>query len=101
MSKHLYDLERMMDHEAGKKALSENDLYSSILKHREYYSALSWFDYKTLQRDSISFLLPDELIPLYKKDYEAMADQMIYGEALDFEKLLSRIEELLKRFRNI
>lgn len=101
MSRHLYDLERMMDHDSGKKALNDDELYHSIIKHRENYSSLSWVDYKTLHRETISFVLPEELIEPYKKDYSAMTEQMIYGESVSFDKLLARISELLNRFRSI
>ncbi|HSH66408.1 MAG TPA: nucleotidyl transferase AbiEii/AbiGii toxin family protein, partial [Bacteroidia bacterium] len=99
MSRHLYDLERMMDHDSGKKALANDDLYNSIINHRKNYSSLSWVDYKTLERATISFVLPEELIDLYKKDYSAMTEQMIYGEAITFDQLLARLNELLERFR--
>jgi hypothetical protein len=99
MSRHLYDLERMMDLDSGKKALADDDLYYSVINHRKNYSSLSWVDYKTLGRDTISFVLPKELIEVYRKDYSAMTEQMIYGEAIAFDKLLNRLDELLVRFR--
>lgn len=99
MSRHLYDLERMMNHETGKKALADKELYDSIVKHREKYSRLGWVDYATLDRDTISFVPPDEFLTLYESDYKSMREQMIYGEAPEFKELIKRLRKLNNRFR--
>lgn len=101
MSRHLYDLEKMMDTAHERKALENEDLYQAIIKHRKHYSYLSWMgDYSTLNRDKISFLLPEDLLPAYKSDYEVMQEQMIYEDALGFDRLIERLKELHNRFRN-
>lgn len=101
MSRHLYDLERMMDNAAGADALSDDELYSAIIRHRENYARLSWVDYTTLLRDKVSFLPPKEFIESYRKDYEVMKEQMIYGATPAFDELIERLNTLLKRFRKI
>lgn len=101
MSRHLYDLERMMDRDIGKKALADKELYDSIVKHREKYSRLGWVDYTTLNRDIINFLPPDEFLALYESDYKSMREQMIYGEAPEFNELIKRLRKLNNRFRTI
>lgn len=40
MSRHLYDLERLMDTEYGKAALADDALYNAIIEHRRTYYAL-------------------------------------------------------------
>ncbi|MBI4945254.1 MAG: nucleotidyl transferase AbiEii/AbiGii toxin family protein [Bacteroidetes bacterium] len=100
MSRHLYDLERMMDSGSGTQALSNDKLYSAIILHRQNYSRLSWVDYTTLERDKVSFLPPKEFMESYRKDYEVMKEQMIYGETPSFDELIKRLNTLLERFRN-
>ncbi len=100
MSRHLYDLERIMDTAAGEKAFSDTALYSAIIKHRENYSRLSWVDYATLEKDKVSFLPPKDLIEAYSKDYETMKEFMIYGETFSFDELIARLNTLLERLRN-
>jgi hypothetical protein len=100
MSRHLYDLERMMDNPAGTQALSNDKLYSSIITHRKNYSILPWVDYTTLERDKVSFLPPKDFIESYRKDYDVMKEQMIYGETPNFDEMIERLHALLKRFRN-
>lgn len=101
MSRHLYDLERMMDREIGKIALEDEQLYKSIIKHREKYSRLGWVDYTMLHRDSISFVPPDDLMTMYESDYKSMREEMIYGEAPEFSGLVKRIKKLNNRFRTV
>ena len=40
MSRHLYDLEKLMDTEYGKEALSNRKLYDTIVEHRKAYYTL-------------------------------------------------------------
>src|SRR5690606_531193 len=41
MSRHFYDLEKLMDTEACKKALADQDLYATIIHHRAQYNKLN------------------------------------------------------------
>ena len=99
MSRHLYDLERMMDKEPGTKALADEELYVTIIKHRSAYTKLPGIDYNTHEKETISFIPPSHIIEAYSKDYETMQAVMIYGEAPDFDGLIKRLNELLGRFR--
>ena len=99
MSRHLYDLERMMDSDAGIQALSNDKLYRAVIMHRQNYSRLSWVDYTTLERDKVSFLPPKEFMELYEKDYKVMKEEMIYGEAVGFDLLIGRLNILQERIR--
>ena len=91
MSRHLYDLIRMIDQDTGRKALEEQELYIAIIRHRENYSRLSWVDYTSLQRDQINFVPADELMEAYRSDYKTMIEQMIYGTSPKFEELILRL----------
>ena len=99
MSRHLYDLNNMADTEIERSALADNNLYNNLIKHREYYSRLSWVDYTTLAPETISFLPPKEVIEIYRKDYETMQQQMIYGEEQDFDKVLENLNQLQENLR--
>jgi predicted nucleotidyltransferase component of viral defense system len=100
MSRHLYDLERMMDGEAGRRAIEDHDLYLSLIEHRRKYLKMSWVDYDTLANDKIAFIPPDLFMESFKKDYEAMQEFMIYNESLPFPELMERLVELHDRIRN-
>lgn len=99
-SRHLYDLERMMDCDFAKAAITNDDLWNTIHHHREVFTHMKGVDYTPDIRDRIILLPPKNIRNAWKADYEAMRRTMIYGESLPFDDLLARMEELQARFRN-
>ena len=100
MSRHYYDLERMMDTETSNKALTDQPLYTAIILHRSYYNKFKDLDYQLLNTSFIDFYPPEEFIDEYKQDYAVMRENMIHGSSLDPSQLFERIKLLLKRFRD-
>lgn len=100
MSRHLYDIEKIMDTEFGNMALSNQNLYDTVIFHREKYSRYNWMDYTSLQKATISFLPPANVNEQYKKDYTDMKEHMFFGDALEYDNLIARLQELLERVRN-
>ena len=101
MSRHLYDLERLMDTDFAKKALENVLLYETIIDHRSKLTAISGIDYSTHAPDRINFVPPASVMEKWRDDYTAMQASMIYGESLPFGKLIERIKLLNKRFRSL
>ena len=101
MSRHLYDLERIMDTEYGQSALSDKMLYRSIVQHRREYYCLKYVDYDSNNPDRIVICPPDDLLPEWREDYEAMQQSFIYGKSLPFDSLIDRIHILQDRFRRV
>ena len=101
MSRHIYDLEKLMDAQIAQEALHDTALYKAVMEHRRKFIGLKGFDYSTLEPQSISFVPPDEVISYWREDYKNMQNSMIYGKSLSFDKLIERITELNERFRTI
>jgi hypothetical protein len=101
MSRHIYDLEKMMDTQFAIDAMSNTDLYQAIVEHRRTLTAMKEVDYSTHTPERISFIPPDSIIDSWRKDYETMRGNMIYGKSLPFNKLIERIKELNERFRKM
>lgn len=102
MSRHLYDLEKMMDSQFGTDALSDRSLYDDIIRHRSIFNKIPSIDYNTHHPNTIRFIPPTTIIGEWAKDYQSMRENFIYGqESLSFEKLIARMEELEKRVKNI
>ncbi len=101
MSRHLYDLERLMDSEFGKSALADKTLYDTIIEHRKAYYALKNVDYSLHHPDTINILPPEHVLDEWKQDYSNMQRYFIYGKTLDFEQLMKRIQELQQRLRSM
>jgi hypothetical protein len=100
MTRHIYDLERMMDTDFAKYALNNRQLYDTIVEHRSAMTKMKEVDYTTHTPDKINFVPPDFVIDYWRKDYEKM-QSMIYGKSLPFDELIDRIRELNERFRQV
>ncbi len=101
LSRHLYDLERLMDTQYGVTALQDKELYNNIVAHREKFNPLRGLDYSNHTPDKIKIIPPDSVIQEYESDYSEMTKFMIYGEVLTFERLVKRISELQTRINVI
>ncbi len=101
MSRHLYDLERMLHTDIAERALKDEHLYRTILEHRRKFIGLKGFDYDTLYPQSLSLEIPADVLPLWRKDYENMQSSMIYGESVSFDELMEEIRQLNDRIRQL
>ena len=97
MSRHLYDLAQIMDTPIAEKALTDKKLYRSVVEHRRIFIGLKEFDYNTLAPETITIVPPENIIDLWKSDYETMQNTMIYGNSLPFNKLIEKIKQLNER----
>lgn len=101
LSRHLYDLEKLMDSEYGKAALEDDNLFDNIVNHRKIFNTIRGFDYSNHTKGKILIIPPDDVIKEWESDYETMKENMIYGESLEFSSLLKRIEELQNRINQV
>lgn len=96
MSRHLYDLYKMLKASIFEKALSDKDLFSQVAEHRRKFIGLKGFDYDTLRRGKINIIPPESVYSEWKEDYERMQAEMIYGESISFDEMISRLKHLNK-----
>ena len=101
MSRHFYDLEKLMDTQYGRDALADRSLYDNIVEHRRKYYALKYVNYDLHNPLSINFMIQEKDIEAWKTDYADMRRFFIYGKSLEFDALMRRIEELQKRVKNM
>ncbi|MCX6182498.1 MAG: nucleotidyl transferase AbiEii/AbiGii toxin family protein [Bacteroidetes bacterium] len=101
MSRHLYDLEKLMDTDYGKDAVNDTELYNSIIVHRKKFTPIKGIDYKKHHPQTLDFIPNSDILHLWKSDYKSMVKIMIYGDSLNFEEMIERMRELQNRFRKI
>ena len=99
MSRHLYDLEKLMDTAYGREALADRSLYDAIVEHRKAYYALKYVNYDLHAPATIDFTLPEQAREAWKADYTDMRRFFIYGQSLEFDALMQRMRELNERIR--
>jgi len=100
-SRHLYDLEKMMDKDFAMRSINDDALWESIRHHREVFTPISGVDYTPDVRKRLCLVPTADVIDEWKQDYQTMQSSMIYGQALSFNELLDRLHELESRFKNV
>ncbi len=90
-SRHLYDLEKMMDKDFAVNAISDDNLWSTIHHHRDTFTHINGVDYSQDVRSKIRLIPPADVIEDWQKDYEKMQNTMFYGDSLNFDELIKRI----------
>lgn len=98
-SRHLYDLESMMDEPFALAAINDKELWENIRHHRSVFTPIRGIDYDAPIRDNLRLTPPSQYMSVWKEDYSTMQEQMVHGRSISFEELLSRMEELQSRFQ--
>lgn len=100
-SRHLYDVEKLMDTEYAMAALGNTALYQTIVEHRAKLTPLRGIDYANHTPDKINPIPPDAMMGEWEKDYQIMQESMLYNPSLPFDKLIERMQELKFRINNL
>lgn len=102
MSRHLYDLEKIMDTPFGREALADKQLYMNIVEHRSKYNKIPNMDYTSHAPITVNIIPPEQVVGEWREDYENMRKSFIYGhDTLPFDRLIDRIKELQDRIRQM
>jgi hypothetical protein len=101
LSRHLYDVEKLMSTKFIDLALDNQSLYNEIINHRSIYTKIAAVDYNLHQPKTLNPIPPDKILGEWEKDYKAMQEAMIYGESLPFKQLIERMKELKQRINGI
>lgn len=99
MTRHLYDLEKMMDLPHGQEALEDRELYNTIVEHRKVFNLLTHVNHDRYHPEDLTFIPHDTIIAKWETDYKQMQESMFYGETLPFDQLIDRMQELTQRLR--
>ena len=100
-SRHLYDVEKLMDTEYAMAALSNKALYQTIVEHRAKLTPLRGIDYANHTPDKINPIPPDAMMGEWEKDYQIMQESMLNNPSLPFDKLIERMQEIKARINNL
>lgn len=101
LTRHMYDIVKMMDKPFAIEAMNNRAMYDEIVAHRKAFTAWSGLDYSTHNPDTISFVPPAAIDSVLRDDYEQMKYGFIYKDAPTYEYLLERLKELQDKFREL
>lgn len=101
MSRHLYDICQIADTPIAEEALSDKELYLSVIDHRRTFIGLKGFYYDTLLPQTLSIIPPESIRESWKQDYRSMQESMIYEESPTFDQLIDRLTTLNRRINDL
>jgi Nucleotidyl transferase AbiEii toxin, Type IV TA system len=99
LSRHLYDLVKMMHTAVGQQILKDHEFYQTIVEHRKNYIRLGGVNYDTLHHSTLAFIPPAAVADIFRQDYRSMQAAMIYGTSPDFDTMIDQLKLLTGRFR--
>ena len=95
LSRHLYDIYHLTKAGIAEKAISDKELYETIVAHRYKFSRVGEVDYNLHNPKTLNPIPVPGIIEEWKSDYAKMKDDMIYEEKKpSFEDLINNLEEL-------
>ncbi len=101
MTRHFYDLEKLMQTPYGEMALNDVNLYFEIVEHRRKFYHVGYVDYDKELPKNIKIVPSEDLMSDYESDYREMKESFFYGNSLNFEELMEKIKVLQERFRTM
>ena len=101
LTRHLYDLDKIMNSDYGALSLADDDLFETIVHHRKTVTPLRGIDYSNHQKGKLSILPPQEVRSRWKEDYKTMQENMIVGDSLEWEELLGKMKKIEDHFNRI
>lgn len=101
LSRHLYDLDRLMNSGYGDKALANKDLFNKIAEFRELMNNVRGISFENHKRHLLNIIPPAEVIDLWERDYKIMQENMIVGDSLSFSDLIEKLKLVQEKFKEI
>ncbi|MHC5202181.1 nucleotidyl transferase AbiEii/AbiGii toxin family protein [Myroides sp. LJL119] len=101
LTRHFYDISKIMDSEFGELAIGDDNLFTSIVDHRKKVTPLRGIDYSNHKKGKLSILPPEEVLEKWEEDYKTMQEHMIIGDSLNWTDLLNCLRESENKFNKI
>lgn len=95
MSRHWYDLARLTDHEIGPASVANFELLRHVIEVKKQFFSYGFSQYDLCDTGGLQLIPEGALLHALKVDYQAMVDSgMFYGETLQFEQIVTRLQAL-------
>jgi len=101
LSRHWYDLARLVDHEIGKLSLNNMEILKDVLRIKGAFFRSSYSHYDLCLSGGFKLIPSGELLESLRKDYKAMLDaQMFYGNLMSFDDIIDRLYLVENKINN-
>ncbi|UVK49732.1 nucleotidyl transferase AbiEii/AbiGii toxin family protein (plasmid) [Mesorhizobium sp. AR02] len=93
ISRHYYDIHRLMGSETGRRAFANRDLGAACVAHARMFFNRKDYDLASAEPPTFALLPNDEMVDALRRDYVAMA-AMIFGPVPNFNLVLESVRQL-------
>lgn len=101
LSRHLYDIYQLSKTNFADNAINDQQLYESIVKHRQIFTRVGGVDYNLHQPKTINPIPNTNLLDDWRADYKTMQEQMIYGDSPSFEKMIDDLRKYTTKINQL
>ncbi len=92
-SRHYYDLAMMAESSVKDEALADLELLTDVVEFKQRFYTSAWAKYEDAKVGTLKLLPPEFRYKELKEDYKSMQN-MIFGESIDFDKIIAILQEL-------
>ena len=98
LSRHLYDVAKLSATRFADTALSEPELYRTVVAHRRQFNAIPGVDYSRHAPPQIQMIPMEGVLAGWQADYRTLVEELIYEESPpSFQEVLDVLKQLQKR----
>lgn len=101
MSRHLYDVSRIMKTNIAEEAIKDDALYNTVIEHRRKFIGLKGFNYDTLKKATLRIVPEGKVRRNWEEDYKNTVANMVMGEAPSFDEIIKDLEILNQRINQM
>ena len=98
LARHYYDLWFLIKKGVAEKAKADLELFQRVAAHRAVFFRKSKEAQATLHPGSLRLVPLTDQLPAWKQDYQAMREDMFFGEVPAFDEILRAVGDFEKRF---
>lgn len=98
MARHYYDLWCLINKGIADEAANDLNLFVQCAEHRQSFFRISWVDYATLRQGTLRLVPPDVQTRDWLLDYQAMSEEMFFGEVPAFDHVIRLVGEFERTF---
>lgn len=93
VSRHYYDLHRLVAGGIAENALKRLDLLDRVVEHKSVFFRSGWARYNEARRGSLRLVPKEEMLTSLRVDYDKMRD-MFFGERPPFDEIITTLTTL-------
>jgi hypothetical protein len=93
VSRHYYDVSRLLDSEVGREAANDLEMAQDCVRHARMFFNRPDFDLSSAVPGSFALTPHDGMMSILERDYEAMSG-MVFGAVPPFKHVITSISEL-------